>query len=302
MTSLDDRTAGSTDVARGVLDALARWAGADASAGPAEFHRGLLAWLRDAQAAQPAMALVHQLAARALEVTAAGIARGDGVADLRAEIARTCDAERSDLAAAQQSVAATAARLVTATGGWIATLSSSATVRDAIVRAHAAGRKPSVILAEGRPRLEGRAMAAALADAGVPTWLVVDAALPLLISQASMVWIGADAVTDRGVLNKIGSYAAALAAREHGAPVYALASQRKFLPATTAALRIDEMPPGEVWDAPIAGVKPRNVYFEIVPLELLRGVAVEDAVLGPAEVAIAARDRALPEELAAGLP
>ena len=111
-------------------------------------------------------------------------------------------------------------------------------------------------------------------------------------------WLGADAVTDQGVLNKIGSYALALAAREHGVPVYALATRRKFLPAATKALRIVEQSPDEVWDAPAAGVRPRNVYFESVPLALLRGVVVEDGVLGPTEAATLARERPLPEELA----
>ena len=55
----------------------------------------------------------------------------------------------------------------------------------------------------------------------------------------------------------------------------------------------------EIWDAPPAGVKPRNVYFEMVPMALLRGVVVEDTVLGATEVAVAAKDRELPAELAA---
>ena len=112
--------------------------------------------------------------------------------------------------------------------------------------------------------------------------------------------LGADAVTDQGVLNKVGSFAAALAAREHSVPVYALAERRKFLPAGTAAITIVEQPPGEVWDAPTAGVSPRNVYFERVPLPLLRGVVVEDLVLPPGEAAGLARERALPAELALG--
>jgi translation initiation factor 2B subunit (eIF-2B alpha/beta/delta family) len=121
----------------------------------------------------------------------------------------------------------------------------------------------------------------------------------MLISQARAVWIGADAVTEFGVINKVGSYAAALAAREHSVPVYALAGRRKFIPATTPALQILEMSPAEVWDAPAPDVQPRNVYYEVVPLALLRGVVVEDTVLGPAEVVETARDRGLPEELAA---
>ena len=94
----------------------------------------------------------------------------------------------------------------------------------------------------------------------------------------------------------------ALAAREHGVPAYAVATRRKFLPTATPALSIVEMPSGEIWDAPPEGVKPRNVYFEMTPLALLRGVVVEDTVLGPTEAALTAQDRALPEPLAAALP
>jgi translation initiation factor 2B subunit (eIF-2B alpha/beta/delta family) len=171
-------------------------------------------------------------------------------------------------------------------------------VREAFLEGKRGGREPRALVAEGRPRLEGRALATALAAAGIPVWLVADAALPLLLSHAAQLWIGADAVTESGVINKIGSFAAALAAREHSVPCYALAGRRKFLPAGTPALRIVEMPPGEVWDSPAPGVQPRNVYFELVPIGLLRGIVVEGEALGPSEAATLARERPLPEDLA----
>jgi translation initiation factor 2B subunit (eIF-2B alpha/beta/delta family) len=293
----NDRTSGSSDVARRFLEQLERWAATDVSTTPIALRAALLARLRDAQRSQPSMGLIHQFAARALDVADTGVRRGDGPADLRAHLAQSCATERDDLATAATQVARQAISLLTERESWIATLSSSVTVRDAILAAHRANRAPRALIAEGRPGAEGREMAAALASAGVPVWLVVDAALPLLLSQTRMVWIGADAVTDHGVINKIGSYAAALAAREHSVPVYALSSRRKFLPASTAALRILEMPAEEVWEAPAPGVQPRNIYFESVPLPLLRGVVVEDTVLGNAETATTARERALPEEL-----
>ena len=295
-----DRTSGSGDVALAFLDALERWAAVDMSGSAPALRVCLLGWLREAQRAQPTMALVHQLAARALEVVDTGVARGDLTAGLRAVLTQSCAAERRDLAAARDALARQAVALVTERGSWIATLSASGAVREAILEAHRVGRQPRVLVAESRPLYEGRALAEALGRAGVPVWLVVDAALPLLLSQARMVWLGADAVTDQGVLNKVGSFAAALAAREHSVPVYALAERRKFLPAGTAAITIVEQPPGEVWDAPTAGVSPRNVYFERVPLPLLRGVVVEDLVLPPGEAAGLARERALPAELALG--
>ncbi len=269
---LEDRTSGSGEVALGFLAGLERWAATDTSTTPAAFRATLLARLRAAQAAQPTLALVHQLAARALDVADTGVARGDRVPDLRAHLARSCAAERDDQAAAEAAVAATAARLVTERGAWIATLSASGTVRRAILELQRAGREPRVIVGEGRPLLEGRAMAAALAAAAVPAWLVVDAALPLLLSPARMLWIGADAVTDQGVVNKVGSYAAALAAREHSVPVYALAHRRKFMPAATPALTITEQPAAEVWDAPAPGVRPGRARGRVGDGETRLGV------------------------------
>ena len=296
-----ERRAGSSGVARGMLDELERFALTDRSADAPTLRSGLLAWLRQAQAAQPSMALVHQFAARALAIADTSVARGDKAPDLRANLAASCDAEREDLARAVRDAAKLAAQLVTAREPWIATLSASEGVLAALRALAEDGRKPRVLVAESRPRLEGRDTARALADAGIEAWLVADAALPLLISQASAVWLGADAVTEHGIVNKIGSYTAALAAREHGVPVWALAVRKKLLPGATEALGIAEMPAAEIWDEAPAGVKPRNVYFEMVPAALLRGVVVEDAVLGATECAVAARDRELPPELAAAL-
>src|SRR5437867_1733324 len=201
-----DRSSGSSDVALAFLTHLERWIAIDTSTSAAELRRSLLVWLRAAQAAQPTMALVHQLAARALDVASAGARRGDPPVELRAHLARSCQSEREDLAAARAGVARTAASLLRERGAWLATLSSSATVREAILAAKRAGREPRVLVAEGRPLLEGRALAESLAAAGVPVWLVVDAALPLLLSQAALVWLGADAVTETGLINKVGSF------------------------------------------------------------------------------------------------
>ena len=297
-TFADDRTSGASDVALAFLADLERWLAVDMSGPAPALRAALLGWLRAAQQAQPTLALVHQLAARALEVADTGLARGDAAAALRTALVQSCEAERNDLVAARRAVARQATALVTERGGWIATLSSSGAVRDAVLEAQRMGREPRVLVAESRPLCEGRALAATLAAVGVPVWLVVDAALPLLLSQARMVWLGADAVTDQGAFNKLGSFAAALSAREHSVPVYAPAERRKFLPAGTPALRIVEMPADEVWEDPAPGVQPRNVYFESVPLPLLRGVVVEDAVLPPGEAAALARERPLPGELA----
>ena len=298
----DDRTSGSGRVARGFLTGLERWLENDRSGDAPTCRAALLAVLREAQTAEPTLALVHQLAARALAVADTSLSRGDRAADLRQFVGESCAAERRDLEKATDDAARMAAQLITAREPWIATLSASEGVIAALKALAATGRRPRVLVAESRPRLEGRDTARALADAGIEAWLVADAALPLLLSQANALWIGADAVTEVGVINKIGSWTAALAAREHGVPTWAIAVRKKLIPATTAALGIAEQSPAEIWDGAPEGVRPRNVYFEMVHAALLRGVVVEDAVLGVTEIGVAARDRALPAELAAATP
>jgi translation initiation factor 2B subunit (eIF-2B alpha/beta/delta family) len=295
---MTEHETGASAEALGFLARLEHWAAADVTTATAASHAALLGWLRAEQADHAANGLVHQLAARALDVATTDLERAASPTELRAHLAQSCAAERTDLAGARAGVARTATALVTQRGAWIATLGGSSTVALALLELQGLDRGPRALVAEGRPRLAGRALAAELGAAGVPTWLVVDGALPMLLSQAAALWLGADAVTDRGAVVAVGGYAAALAAREHSVPVYVLATRRRFLPAGTGALRIEEMPPAEVWDAPPPGVRPRNVRADLLPLELLRGVVVEDTVLGPSESATVARERALPEPLA----
>jgi translation initiation factor 2B subunit (eIF-2B alpha/beta/delta family) len=291
-----DSTASAAALA--FLARLERQAAVDTSTTAVALRDALLGFLRAEQRADPVSGLVHQLAARALDVAETGVTRAAAPADVRRSLAESCVAERADLGSARTALVRAATALVSERGGWIATVSDSATVRAALLAAHAAGRAPRALVAEGRPALAGRGLAAAAGAAGIPTWLLVDGALPLLLSQATLLWLGASAVTDRGAIVPVGAYAAALAAREHSVPVYVLAARRKFLPASTPVLRIEESPPAEVWETPPAGVRPRSIRLELLPLELLRGVVVEDEVLGQAEVALLAQDRALPEALA----
>jgi translation initiation factor 2B subunit (eIF-2B alpha/beta/delta family) len=295
---MTEQQTGASAEALGFLVRLERWAATDVTTGLAAARAALLAFLRAEQAAHAANGLVHQLAARALDVAAADGGDDAPVAGLRTRLAQSCAAERADLEGACAAVARTATALVTQRGAWLATLGGGSTVSLALRELQRLDRGPRALVAEGRPLLGGRAVAAELGRAGVPTWLVVDAALPMLLSQAGGLWLGAGAVTERGAIVAVGGYAAALAAREHSVPVHVLATRRRFLPAATAALRIEEMPAGEVWDAPPPGVRPRNVHADLLPLELVRGVVVEDEVLGPTETAAVARERALPEALA----
>jgi translation initiation factor 2B subunit (eIF-2B alpha/beta/delta family) len=126
---------------------------------------------------------------------------------------------------------------------------------------------------EGRPALEGRRLAAALAAGGAAVALLTDAALATALAGADALVLGADAVASRWFVNKVGSAALAAAAAQAGTPVYVLASREKFLDADTAAwFRIEDHDPREVWDSAPPNIIVRNPYFERVPRELATAI------------------------------
>ncbi len=151
-----------------------------------------------------------------------------------------------------------------------------------------------VSCAEGRPALEGRRLAAALAAEGIPTAIFTDAGIGEALShgpgRADVVLLGADAVTPDWALNKCGSGMLAAAAARVGVPVYVAATRDKFLDARAARLlQIVEHDPSGVWEEPPPGVTVRNIYFERLPIDLLTGVITDAGTLAGAMIAEACR-------------
>ena len=151
------------------------------------------------------------------------------------------------------------------------------------VLGHAQGIE--VICPESRPLFEGVRTAKELGAKGIRTKIVVDSAAPSLMGECDVVMVGADAVTPEGVVNKIGTYALALAAREQRVPFYVLAGTEKFLPSPfSQALRIEEKDPKEVTQEAIPHSRVENRYFDCTPLDLITGVVTQEGVIPGKEV------------------
>jgi translation initiation factor eIF-2B subunit delta len=178
----------------------------------------------------------------------------------------------------------------------LVTVSSSASVRHAI-QALATRARVSVACAEGRPGLEGRRLAAALADAGVEVTLFSDAAVAESLTGADAVLVGADAVTADWVMNKVGTRMLGATAGLFGVPVYVIASRDKFCaPALAPFIAPRDGASGEIWDAPPPGVLVRNPYFERVPMDLVTAIITDGGVMPTDSV------KAFCESLAADAP
>src|SRR5262249_50349192 len=146
--------------------------------------------------------------------------------------------------------------------GWGATYSRSSLVEALFLDVAKTGAQVRVLLSEGRPLLEGRRLAQSLTEAKIPGWLTVDSRAGVLVARAAALFVGADTVLPKMFVNKVGTYALLLAARELNVPAYALAQRAKFLPTSGGLFELGERDPEQVWkDAPV-GISVRNLTFE----------------------------------------
>ncbi|HEX9107519.1 MAG TPA: hypothetical protein VF832_09835 [Longimicrobiales bacterium] len=273
-----DRESGAAEVARVCADAIGRSLAREQAPDAAAVRAELAALGRALIDAQPAMAPVRGVAAAAI----AG-ATGADAAAARSGAAEAVAAYLHRLEKAPVEAGRRAAALLRP-GARVLTLSRSSTVQAALLEAGRAGPL-AVVCLESRPTLEGRRLAAELSAAGINATLAPDAAVAELMNGCALLLVGADSIGDHGLVNKIGTHAAALAARELGVPAYAVADSTKLLPPGVPQPVSDERPGPEVWSEAPAAVGIWNRYFEATPLRLFTGVVLEDAIISGPEVA-----------------
>jgi len=164
--------------------------------------------------------------------------------------------------------------------GWLAAIEHG-TALAPVYAAHAAGLALHVWVAETRPRNQGHLTAWELGRAGVPHTLVTDSAAGHLFSrgQVDVVIVGTDRTTRGGdVVNKVGTYLKALAARAHGIPFYVAAPGPSidWTLLRGADVTIEERDPAEVGAPP--GTPVSNPAFDVTPADLVTGLITERGV------------------------
>jgi translation initiation factor eIF-2B subunit delta len=274
-----DNRSGAVQIAERAADILLRRAGTGEAASPDAFRQELLMTGWALIRAQPIMAPLVNLVNAVLWK----LEERESPGELRLAVAQATEEFKRQLRQNALRVAEGALGLIN-DGSTIITISHSSTVEQALLHARRAGRRFSVICVESRPACEGREAAAALASSGMPVTLVVDAAAVALVRKAHLVLVGADLLSNQGVVNKVGTRMLALAAQAAGVPFYPLCGGEKFLPPGYSPPEQQEWPAGEVWaDAP-PGVTVQNRYFEWTPLEELSGIVTEQGTLPVAAV------------------
>jgi translation initiation factor eIF-2B subunit delta len=167
----------------------------------------------------------------------------------------------------------------------IVTLSNSSTIHHALIHAQRAGRHPTIICAESLPGKEGRDTAVRLESCGLTVLLLDDEAALAMIEHANLVLVGADMLTNRGLVNKVGTHDMAVAAKAAGTPFYTFCGSEKFLPpgfhpVDSAEWLVQGDSNGKAPSAITLGSLP----FDFTPLELLSGIVTEQGILPVAAV------------------
>jgi len=286
-----DRTSGAAELAKRAAVSVAEWIERTASVPNPGWQTELKAFAFALYGAQPSMAPLFNLANTVL----LGLEACDAPELIRPRLRQAVRTFLDHGERLHSDLAKTALHFLPR-GSSVLTYSHSSSVLAVLLEAHAQHRVSTVFCTEGRPMMEGQRLARALAGAGMAVEFGVDAAVSVFMQRSSVVLVGADSLSDRGLVNKLGTTSLALFAREAGIPCYAIADRQKWLPAgvspTDPARR---EPEDEVWPAPPAGVTVWNAYFECTPLPMFSGVIGEDGLLTADELLLELQNLPLAE-------
>jgi len=283
-TVADDHVHGSAWLSLRALEVLRdeaalasreRWDDMEQAGRTSDDWTGLARVAESLRQARPSMAVVANRVNRAMAAASA-----------EASPAAVERATTETLATAVDADDGAASAVAPLLGERVATLSRSGTVRSAVEEA----TPRAVLVAESRPGSEGRDVAASLASERAVT-VTTDAAFPghLEAFDADALVVGADTVLPDGrIVNKVGTYAAAVAAERADIPAYAVTASDKVRAETE--FDTEEREPEEVYDGD-AAVEVSNPTFEAVPPDLLT-LVTERGQLSPDDISsVAAKHR-----------
>ncbi|MFC1710667.1 translation initiation factor eIF-2B [Nanoarchaeota archaeon] len=158
----------------------------------------------------------------------------------------------------------------------------STNVINALIHAKKKRKKFEVYNTETRPLYQGRKTARDLRKAKIKTTMFVDSAVGVALSKeqgtkkVKKVFLGADAITKKGVINKIGSEVIARIAKDEKIPVYIVADSWKF---TKKRVPSEQRKLNEIWDNAPRKIKIKNPAFEFIKKKYIAGIISELGVL-----------------------
>jgi translation initiation factor eIF-2B subunit alpha len=115
-------------------------------------------------------------------------------------------------------------------GAIILTHSHSRVVMQVLKDACMQKKRFTVYVTESSPDRSGHQVKQELSRLGIPTTVILDAAVGYIMEKVQLVMVGAESVVESGgIINKIGTYPIAVCAKQMNKPVYVVAESFKFV-------------------------------------------------------------------------
>jgi len=156
----------------------------------------------------------------------------------------------------------------------------STNVVQALIYAKKKGKKFEVYNTETRPLFQGRKTARDLKKAGIRVTMFIDSAMDVALSEkggtkkATKILLGADALLEKGIINKIGSGAIAKLSKVNKIPLYVIADSWKYSP---KKIKIEQRDFHEVWKnlSDKSEIKIKNPAFEMIPKKRIKRIITD---------------------------
>ncbi|RMD45517.1 hypothetical protein D6829_02225 [Candidatus Pacearchaeota archaeon] len=156
----------------------------------------------------------------------------------------------------------------------------SSSVIDILTYAKKTRKKKFVVYTtEVEPLLQGRKTARDLSKLGIKVVVAPDLAAENLLKRCDIFLFGADAVTKKFLVNKIGTRTLCKIAEENKIPRYSCSLLLKF----TKKVKIEKRPENEVWNIRSKNIEIENFAFDKTPLKLISGIVCEEGIFLPKE-------------------
>jgi translation initiation factor 2B subunit (eIF-2B alpha/beta/delta family) len=160
----------------------------------------------------------------------------------------------------------------------------STNVVNSLIFAKKSWAKFEVYNTETRPLFQGRKTANELRKAGIKVTMFVDSAAAIAIEKqnkkdkinADKVFLGADALLNNGIINKVGSGIIAELANKHKISVYIIADSWKY---SSKKVPVEQRSLNEVWNRAPKDIQIKNPAFEFVPMKYITGIVTELGIM-----------------------
>ena len=269
-----DLSSGSYDIAHLASLILFNYAEERADLHSVDFRANLLILLKKLTKIQPDMALMFNLIVGTLKSIDC---------DKPHEELRKFVEEFSEEIVQSPVLVARQMRKLIPSGSTVGTISYSKAARKCLELA--ADKINRVIISESQPGGEGVKLANDLRDTIKEVVLIPDAGWGQQIRHCDIVLIGVDAITEEGVVNKIGSLLLALLSKKFEIPFLVAGSKLKLIPKAVIAKTPTKIFPNEKLNfIPQDNVKIDYPIFESVPFNLITYIVTESGETIPEQM------------------